>query len=758
MQGVKRTGLDQGLHRAFVQAAAVDPHAKVKQAGERAALFAGLDDGLDGLLACALDGAQTVANDFVRHRLKAMTAPVHVRRIKGQTEFQCVLVQHFELVGVVHFHRHVGAEKLGGVMHLEPAGVVRQQGVGGGVRLVEAVARELFHQVKHLVGFGFADVLLGRTGAENSAVLGHFFGLLFTHGTAQHVGAAQAVAAQNLRSLHHLLLVNHDAVGLRQHLGHQRVRVLNDFAPVFTRHKAGDQVHRAGTVQGVQRDQVFQAAGARIFQHALHARTFKLEHGFSFAVGKQLVGGHVVQRDVLERKVLLALVALDDELARDLQNRQRRQAQKVELDQANRFHVVFVVLAHCGGAARLLVQRAKIGQLARRDQHTAGVHAHVACHAFELLRQLQQRFNVVFFGQALRQHRFYLDGASDRDVLTRLIRDQLADAIAKGVAHVQHASHIANRCARGHGAESDNLRHRVAAVFVFDVFDHPVPVGLAKVNVKVGHGHPLGVQETLEQQVVLQRVQVGDLQRISHQGARTRAPARADRAAVALGPLNKVAHDQEVTRETHFQNGVQLKLQTLGIARALGVTPVLVGVQMPQSRFQAFVRDMAKIIFHRHHNAIDRRDRKVGQLRLAQHQSQVAALGNFQRVGQGTGHIGKQGTHLRAGFEILIAGEFAHPALVAQNFALRNTHPRFMRFIIVFEQKLHWVGGHHRQVQTRRQAHRARHLHSVFRPACALQLQVKTVRENRGQLQRHFGCARLIALHQSLTDGAGLRT
>jgi hypothetical protein len=83
-------------------------------------------------------------------------------------------------------------------------------------------------------------------------------------------------------------------------------------------------------------------------------------------------------------------------------------------------HVVLVVLAHGRVAARLLVQRAEIGELARRDQHAAGVHADVAGHALELLRQRQQRLDVVLLLQPLGQHRLGLDGPIDGDVLPGL--------------------------------------------------------------------------------------------------------------------------------------------------------------------------------------------------------------------------------------------------------------------------------------------------------------------------------------------------
>ena len=271
-------------------------------------------------------------------------------------------------------------------MDLDPAGVIGQQRIGGGVRLVEAVAGELLHQVEDLVGLVLVDALLRGALAEQQAVLRHFLGLLLAHRAAQHVGAAEAVAAQHLGGLHHLLLVDHDAVGLGQHGLDQRVRVLHHLLAVLAVHEAGNQVHGARAVQGVEGNQVFQAAGAGLFQHALHAAAFKLEHRLGLAVGEQPVGGRVIQRDVLEGKVLLAFVALLYEFACNLQDGERRQAQKVELDQAYGLDIVLVVLAHGRLAAWLLVERAKIGQLARCNQHAAGVHADVARHALELLR------------------------------------------------------------------------------------------------------------------------------------------------------------------------------------------------------------------------------------------------------------------------------------------------------------------------------------------------------------------------------------
>ena len=151
------------------------------------------------------------------------------------------------------------------------------------------------------------------------------------------------------------------------------------------------------------------------------------------------------------------------------------------------------------------------------------MHADIARHAFELLRQLNQGLDFVVVLDALGQLRLGGNGVFflvvvrqirrrilDGDRLAGLVRNQLADAVAEGVAQVQHAAHVSDGGTRGHGAEGGDLAHGVTTVLVLHVVDHAIAVGLAEVDVEVGHGHPLRVQETLEQQVVFKRIQVRD--------------------------------------------------------------------------------------------------------------------------------------------------------------------------------------------------------------------------------------------------------
>ena len=80
--------------------------------------------------------------------------------------------------------------------------------------------------------------------------------------------------------------------------------------------------------------------------------------------------------------------------------------------------------------------------------------------------------------------------------------DQLGNPVDIAVGQIEGPADIADDPARRHGAEGDDLADLVAAVLVGDVLDHLLAAVLAEVDVDIGHGDPLRIKETLEQQVV----------------------------------------------------------------------------------------------------------------------------------------------------------------------------------------------------------------------------------------------------------------
>ena len=150
--------------------------------------------------------------------------------------------------------------------------------------------------------------------------------------------------------------------------------------------------------------------------------------------------------------------------------------------------------------------------------------------------------------------RLLLERIVERDA--ELERNQLGDAVDVAVAHAEHAPAIAHHGLRRHGAEGGDLRDAFGAVLALHIVDDAVAAVLAEVDVEVGHRDALGIEEALEQQLVAQRIESGDAERVCDQRACARAAARTDRHAVRLRPVDEIRDDQEVAGEAHLDDDV----------------------------------------------------------------------------------------------------------------------------------------------------------------------------------------------------------
>ena len=125
-------------------------------------------------------------------------------------------------------------------------------------------------------------------------------------------------------------------------------------------------------------------------------------------------------------------------------NRQVAQAKEVELDQADLLDVVLVVLGDDRTAAVGRVERTEIGELARRDEHTAGVHPDISRHVLKTPGQIEQVTNFFFRFELGLELRFGLNGFRQRQRLVLLDRDELRELIAEVVWQVEYSPDIAD--------------------------------------------------------------------------------------------------------------------------------------------------------------------------------------------------------------------------------------------------------------------------------------------------------------------------
>src|SRR4029079_19214434 len=155
--------------------------------------------------------------------------------------------------------------------------------------------------------------------------------------------------------------------------------------------------------------------------------------------------------------------------------------------------------------------------------------------------------------------------------------DQLRNLVDRAVRDLEHAPGIAYRRAGHHRPEGDDLGDPVAAVLLRDVVDDALAAGDREVDVRVRERLAARVEEALEEQPVADRVDIGDLEAVRRERTCGRAAARADLDRVSLREVDEVPDDQEVVREAHLLDRLELEAEALlelgrGLAIALEQT------------------------------------------------------------------------------------------------------------------------------------------------------------------------------------------
>ena len=174
------------------------------------------------------------------------------------------------------------------------------------------------------------------------------------------------------------------------------------------------------------------------------------------------------------------------------------------------------------------------------NDNTCGVNRYVARHplqgargiyqAAHLLRALIKLFE---FGQRKRVVNGHIE----------FLRNGTRHNVNVSIGHAQGSSNIADGCPCRHGTKGDDLRNVVGAVFARDVFDDLVATVIAKVNVDIGHGNTLGVEETLKEQIKANGINVCDAECVSNQASRARTTSGAYGNILALCIVDVILND-----------------------------------------------------------------------------------------------------------------------------------------------------------------------------------------------------------------------
>ena len=492
-QGVEGPGADEAFHRAAVQLLPVQAAAEFVKGGKGAVCLPLRHDGVDKSAANALDRDETEADVLPRYG-KIRVRLVHIRRQQ--------LYAHALALGDILRHLPGGIEHAGekrrhilpGPVAFHPCRAIAYDGVGYRVGLVEGIGGKVEDLVVNAVGDGFrhpvchaAGDAAGLVAMDERLPLRVDDGVLFfRHGAADHVCLAEGEARKPSEYLDDLLLIDDAAVGDGQDRLKKRVLVGNLLRVHRAFQKAGDGVHRPGTVQRDDGGDILNALWPQPHRDARHASGFQLEHAGGASVRKHSEGLRIVLGNIVHPE---GVVCFPDEHGGVLQNRQVSEAEKVHFQKPQLLQLRHGELADDGlvvsGKGYIVCQRVS------GYDDAGSVGRGVPGHSLQAARRIDQHMEllaaVVKFlqglgeGQGLVQRHFQVEG------------NLLCHGVRLAVADVQNAPYVPNRRPCGHGAEGNDLRHMVGAVLPVHIVNDLAPAADTEIHIDIRHGHTLGI-------------------------------------------------------------------------------------------------------------------------------------------------------------------------------------------------------------------------------------------------------------------------
>ena len=183
------------------------------------------------------------------------------------------------------------------------------------------------------------------------------------------------------------------------------------------------------------------------------------------------------------------------------------------------------------------------------------MHRTMSRKSFQSFRHLDKIFYFLIIFTHLAQFRIYLQRFFNRHL--RLLRYHLRNRIDKSIRHIHHTPHISNHTSCRQRSECHDLNNSVFSVFSHNIVDHFLSAFITKVNVDIGHGNTFGIQKTLEQKLISDRIDRRNSQAVGNNTSRCRPPARSDCDPMIFRIFYKIPHDQEIVYIPHIFDRAQ---------------------------------------------------------------------------------------------------------------------------------------------------------------------------------------------------------
>ena len=375
----------------------------------------------------------------------------------------------------------------------------------------------------------FRLVAIGLTTRHELALqVVHLVDQLLTHCLTQGIALATGEIGQQTREQHDLLLIDCNAVCIFQVTLHHRNVILDLLLSLFTGDKRRNIVHRSRTVEGIHGNQVLELGGLQLLQVLLHTGRLKLEGTGCLPFAIELVGGLVLQTDVIDVQLLTGCLA--DILYGLLDDGKRFQPQEVHLDQTRLLDDRSLILGHQHLLARILVlgraDRYHIRNIVPPNDDPTGMDTritHIALQHLGIFQGIAQQ-RVIASGSRL-QFIDIIDRILQLEFLhvRNLVRHQFGQSSGFIQWQLLDTRHIGNGRLGRHRTIRDDVCHPFGPILVRHPTQHLPPTIIIEVGINIGQRDTVRIQETLEQQIIFDRVNPGNTQAVGNRrtGCRT---------------------------------------------------------------------------------------------------------------------------------------------------------------------------------------------------------------------------------------------
>ena len=446
-------------------------------------------------------------------------------------------------------HRMVG---------LEVGGLPGEQRVGGGMALVEAVAGELLDQAEQRLPLGRRQTLRLRPGDELLAEGGDGLELLLADRLDAGVSARELDPPEALQDPHHLLLVDHHAVRFLEHLLHHRMGVLGRLAAMLDGHVVVDHapLEGPGAVEGVDGDDVAEVIGLHPLEEIADPAALELKDPLRLPAAEKIERRLVVEWE--GERIGAMAGGLGDDVDRLGDDGQVAEAEEVHLHQAGALDIPHRPLRDHFLLPRHALERDILDERTVGDHHRRGMGADIPRQPLDPAGEIDELPDLaVGFtrrGELAPRRR----GLLDRD--PELVGNEGDDRVDPRDRQPHRPADVADRGPRGERAEGADLGDIRGPVPPLHILDDLAAALLAEIDVDIGRLLAVDVEEALEEQIVFERADVGEIERVGDQRPDARASRRRRDAEIAR-LADEIPDDEEVAGEAEGVDDAQLAVE-----------------------------------------------------------------------------------------------------------------------------------------------------------------------------------------------------